>query len=167
MILQMGRHSLQSDRQLVRYLDNTQTFKFSQHPKRCSIISNPTLLVIVFVFLLMALYVAVAGVAAIHCPAAARIIQRNSWKSISPSPFSSTSLMAASSYSWVYISLNSLPARSQRSSYQSILPLPSVSNIWKAVLRQDSRRNIVASMVAAKNSAIQIGQSHNRQNVTK
>ena len=48
--------------------------------------------------------------------------------------------------------LNSSPARSCKSSFESIWPLPSVSNIWKAVLRYDSRVKVCASIVAAKNS---------------
>ena len=78
----------------------------------------------------------------------------NSLKSISPLPSTSTSAMAASSYCWVYMPRNSSPANNSRSSLESIYPLPSLSNIWKAVLRYDSRVKVYWSIVAAKNSRI-------------
>ena len=63
------------------------------------------------------------------------IISLNSSKSISPSPFSSISTRACSIASFETNALISSPYNKATTSWLSIFPLPSLSNILKAVRR--------------------------------
>mmetsp|Transcript_27374 Transcript_27374/g.78752 ORF Transcript_27374/g.78752 Transcript_27374/m.78752 type:complete len:221 (-) Transcript_27374:1420-2082(-) len=82
---------------------------------------------------------------------ARRIICTNSSKSISPSPFLSTSLMMASTVAPISSFMSGDPSAFLSSS-GLILPSPSRSKTRKAAQQTSSERYLVLSMVAAMNS---------------